>query len=46
MDRDFPLKVASHFKCNNYQSNNDEVISQMILVIHGKYPKPENNKIK
>ena len=40
-DRDFPIKVASHFKCNNSQSKDDEVISQLIAVVHGKQPNPE-----
>ncbi len=35
-DRDFPLKVAAHGACNNRHSLTDEVISQLIAVIHGK----------
>jgi hypothetical protein len=46
VDRNFPLKVASHFKCNNSQSKDDEVISQLIMVVHGKLPKPENTRLK
>lgn len=44
-DRNFPLKVASHFKCNNPQSKSDEVISQLIAVIHGKQPALKNVKL-
>lgn len=45
-DRDFPLKVAAHEKCNNPQSQQDEVIGQLIAVIHGKHPKPERARLK
>jgi hypothetical protein len=46
-DRNFPLKVASHFRtCNNLQSKNDEVIGQIIAVIHGKQPTLENIRLK
>ncbi len=45
-DRDFPIKVASHFKCNNSQSKDDEVISQLIAVVHGKQPNPENTRLE
>jgi hypothetical protein len=45
-DRNFPLKVASHLDCNNSQSKDDEVIGQLIAVIHGKQPKPENTRLK
>ena len=45
-DRNFPLKVAAHRACNNPQSNQDEVIGQIIAVIHGIQPKPDNIRFK
>jgi hypothetical protein len=45
-DRDFPLKVAAHRACNNPQSSRDEVIGQLIAVIHGKYPDREHARLK
>jgi hypothetical protein len=45
-DRNFPLKVAAHVGCNREQSATDEVIGQLIAVIHGKHPRPENNKLQ
>ena len=44
-DRNFPLKVASHRTCNNPQSKSDEVIGQLIAVIHGKQPNSENIRL-
>ena len=44
-DQNFPLKVASHRTCNNPLSRNDEVIGQLIAVIHGKLPTLENTKL-
>ncbi len=44
-DRNIPLKVASHFECNNPQSKSDEVIGQLIAVIHGKRPRLENARL-
>ena len=44
-DRNFPLKVASHETCNNPQSKNDEVIGQLIAVIHGKQPTLGNLRV-
>lgn len=45
-DRDFPLKVAAHIGCNNPQSKQDEVIGQLIAVIHAKHPKPKHARLK
>ena len=44
-DRDFPIKVAAHETCNNALSDKDEVIAQLVAVIHGKYPKPERVRL-
>jgi len=46
IDRDFPLKVAAHLTCNNPQSQADEIVGQLIAVIHGKQPKPERARLK
>jgi hypothetical protein len=44
-DRDFPLKVAAHTACNNPQSEQDEIIGQLVAVIHGKHPEPERARL-
>ncbi|WDQ15441.1 hypothetical protein [Rhodopirellula sp. P2] len=41
-DRDFPLKVASCFRCNNSCSPTDEVIGQLVAVSHGQFPDDDN----
>lgn len=46
IDRNFPLKVAAHRKCNNPQSKQDETVGQLIAVIHGKQPQPKNIRLK
>lgn len=46
VDRDFPLKVAAHKECNNPQSQQDEVIGQLIAAVHGKHPRPERARLK
>jgi hypothetical protein len=45
-DHNFPLKVAAHNTCNNPQSKNDEIIGQLIAVIHGKEFAPENIRVR
>ncbi len=37
-DRDFPLVVAAHRRCNNEHSPSDRVLGQLIAVVHGKLP--------
>lgn len=37
-DRDPPLILPTHHKCNNDRSVEDEMIGQLVSVIHGKYP--------
>lgn len=44
-DRNFPLKVASHEGCNKAESPSDEVLGQLIAVIHHKHPEPKNAKL-
>src|SRR5258707_1645301 len=45
-DRIFPLKVSSHLDCNRGLSSYDEVIGQLIAVIHGKHTSANKNKLK
>ncbi len=45
-DRNFPLKVAAHLHCNRNLSDADEVIGQLIAVIHGKHPRPDRTKLR
>jgi hypothetical protein len=45
-DRNFPIKVACHESCNNCLSNRDEVIGQLVAVVHGKYATPERLKLE
>jgi hypothetical protein len=35
-DRDFPLILPTHERCNHRQSADDEVIAQVVGVLHGK----------
>lgn len=39
-DRNFPLMVSCHRDCNSSNSVRDEVIGQLIAVLHGKHPAP------
>lgn len=41
-DRDFPVKVAAHQQCNTDHSARDRVLGQLISVVHGKYPSPDD----
>lgn len=46
-DRDFPLKLATHKdQCHSPMNLDDEIISQLIALIHGKQPCERNNKLK
>jgi hypothetical protein len=44
-DRDPPLTLPTHVKCNGDQSGYDEVVGQLIAAIHGKYPEPARTKL-
>lgn len=44
-DRNYPLILPTHPKCNEDQSDYDEVVGQLIAAIHGKYPKPTNMRL-
>lgn len=41
-----PLILPAHSQCNREQSVGDEVIGQLVSVLHGKYPAPQNSKLK
>lgn len=41
-DRNFPLKVAAHLSCNSDYSADDEIVGQIISVIHGRRTSKEN----
>ncbi len=46
VDRNFPLKVATHRACNTEHSITDRVIGQLIAVIHKQYPADGDLAIK
>lgn len=45
-DRDFPLILPTHIKCNGDRSFEDQVIGQLIGLLHGKSPNAVHNKLK
>lgn len=45
-DKNFPLKLTTHVKCNSRQKEDDEVIGQLISLLHGKTPSKKNDKLK
>ena len=44
-DRELPLILPTHRRCNEAQSGYDEIIGQFIAVIHGKRPTPERSRM-
>ena len=47
IDRNFPLKLAIHEKqCHSPMNLDDEVLGQLIALIHGKQPSEKNDKLK
>jgi hypothetical protein len=44
-DRNFPLKVAAHRRCNNRYSDQDEVINQLVAAVHGTFPNQERVRL-
>jgi len=44
-DRDPPLILPTHLRCNGAQSDYDEIVGQLVAAIHGKYPEPTNMKL-
>lgn len=45
-DRRNPLILPTHNKCNQGESWADEIVGQLIGVLHGKYPQRKNLKVK
>jgi hypothetical protein len=44
-DRLDPLCLPTHATCNNSYATDDEKIGQLVGVLHGRYPKPQNVRI-
>ncbi|GEM_PF-849841 len=45
-DRNHPLILPTHTQCNNAESVDDEHMSQLVSMIHGKQPDTKNDKRK
>ena len=45
-DRDFPLILPTHRECNARQSADDQVVGQLVGVLHGRRPNPEHKKFR
>lgn len=45
-DRNSPLVLVVHAKCNEAQSDDDEFIGQLVAVLHKKYPKPSASRLR
>ncbi len=45
-DRDPPLILPTHKACNSAQSADDEIIGQLVSLLHGRQPKPGRNRLK
>lgn len=45
-DRNFPLILPTHRTCNAKQSADDQVIGQLVGVIHGRRPNPMHKKFR
>ncbi len=45
-DRNFPLTLPTHVKCNGDRSAEDQVIGQLIGLLHDKAPDAVHNKLK
>jgi len=45
-DRNFPLTLPTHVKCNGDRSAEDQVIGQLIGLLHRKAPDAVHNKLK
>lgn len=44
--RDFPLILPTHFACNHAHSADDQVITQLAGVLHGRIPTGRDRKLK
>jgi len=45
-DRNFPLILPTHQKCNAMRSADDQVVGQLVGVIHGRKPNPTHKKFR
>jgi hypothetical protein len=45
-DRDFPLILPTHKDCNWTRSQEDQVVSQLVGVLHGRVHGPRHNKLE
>lgn len=45
-DRNYPLQLRTHKKCNGQESPRDEFIGQLVGALHGKLPKPRDQKLQ
>ncbi len=45
-DRNWPLKLSVHVDCNSKMSESDEVLGQLVAVLHGSFPNPSNLKLQ
>lgn len=45
-DRSPPLILPTHVKCNEDRSDEDEVIGQLLAVLHGKYPRQDQIRLE
>jgi len=45
-DRSHPLILPAHLNCNNDESWSDEIMGQLITVLHGIYPQKNKVKVK
>ena len=44
-DRNFPLALPTHGACNRDRSSEDEVIGQLVSLLHGRIPKEGRNRL-
>jgi hypothetical protein len=45
-DKDFPLQVPAHWKCNHDWSKKDEIVAELIAVVHGKKKTPKKSHLE
>lgn len=45
-DKNFPLQVPAHWKCNNDWSKRDDVVAELIAVVHGKRRELKDSKLE
>lgn len=45
-DRDPPLILPTHHNCNQERSVEDELIGQLVAVLHGRYPPEDQLKLR